>query len=522
MNAVRAGTEQLRRAFRLALLRADTAMNRLYGHRFNPLYHSGVIVVALLVVLLITGVYLLFFYRIGDPHGSVGRITDQVWLGGWIRALHRYASDAAVVAAVVHAFRLFAQGRSWGPRTLAWVSGLFLIFVLFVSGWTGYVMVWDLQAQLLAMEGARWLDVLPIFSEPIGRAFVGEGNVPEAFFFLNLFLHILLPVGMFVILWLHVSRVARPVLSPPRGLLWGVIGLLTALSVLWPPGMEPPADLFRLPGTAALDVFYAFWLPVTRVMPAGSVWIAGLVLSGVALFAPVWSRPAREEIPEPSKASGRLCTGCEQCYLDCPYEAITMMERHDGKETLLAVVDPALCVSCGICAGSCAPMGVGPPGLTGRDQLVQVETFIETIEPGARDVVLIGCTHGALGSTDSFEEARVFPMPCAGNLHTSVIEYLVRAGTGGVIMVSCPPRDCWNREGPKWLQQRMYQDREAELKPRVDRRRVRIVHAAPGERRVVRAALAEFREEIAALAPAAAEAEIDMDAECEPELEAAR
>ena len=104
-----------------------------------------------------------------------------------MRGLHRFASDAAVVAAAVHALRLFVQGRSWGPRTLAWVSGLILLFVIFVCGWTGYVMVWDIQAEVLAREGARLLDVLPIFSEPISRGFVGERPIPAAFFFLNLF-----------------------------------------------------------------------------------------------------------------------------------------------------------------------------------------------------------------------------------------------------------------------------------------------------------------------------------------------
>ncbi|NIP82298.1 MAG: hydrogenase iron-sulfur subunit, partial [Gemmatimonadetes bacterium] len=55
-------------------------------------------------------------------------------------------------------------------------------------------------------------------------------------------------------------------------------------------------------------------------------------------------------------------------------------------------------------------------------------------------------------------------------LHTSVIEYLVRAGAGGVMVVACPPRDCWNREGVTWLEERVYNEREAELKDRVDRR----------------------------------------------------
>ena len=32
------------------------------------------------------------------------------------------ASPSAIAAAVVHAVRMFAQSRSWGPRALAWVS----------------------------------------------------------------------------------------------------------------------------------------------------------------------------------------------------------------------------------------------------------------------------------------------------------------------------------------------------------------------------------------------------------------
>ena len=516
-------------------------MNRLFGSRFNPLYHSGAIVVLLLIVLLITGLYLLIFYRIGEPHASVARITEQAWLGSWIRSLHRYASDAAVVAVAVHAFRLFAQGRSWGPRTLAWLSGLALLFVLFVSGWTGYVMVWDVQAQLLAIEGARWMDLLPIFSEPLGRAFVGDQRIPGAFFFLNLFLHVALPIGMFVVLWIHVSRVARPGLLPPRGLLWGSLALLLLLSVAWPIGMDPPADAFRIPQRAALDVFYAFWLPFTRVMPAAAVWLVGLGLAGVALAAPWWTKPPAERQPEPSSVDARLCTGCYQCYQDCPYEAISMRPRTDGREGVYAVVDPALCVSCGICAGSCAPMGIGPPGMTGRDQLDRVKQFIRFLEPDPSGVVLVGCARGAAGlasviqaanradagedgneaaAAASFDGSRIFQVPCAGNVHTSVIEYLVRSGMGGVLVVACHPRDCWSREGPRWLEQRMYYDREAELKERVDRERVRICHASHGETAELAAALGAFRDDVVRLAVARRESEIDLELECEvPELE---
>jgi hypothetical protein len=50
------------------------------------------------------------------------------------------------------------------------------------------------------------------------------------------------------------------------------------------------------------------------------------------------------------------------------------------------------------------------------------------------------------------------------------------------VICGCPPRDCVGREGPKWLSERLYNDREAELQPRVDRRRVQTLTLAPGAR----------------------------------------
>jgi ferredoxin len=514
--------QSLDTAARRILVRLDTAMNRLYGWRGNPIYQSGALTVALLLLLIATGIYLLLFYRVGSPYESVGRITDQVWLGRWIRGLHRYASDAAVVAAALHAFRLYAQGRRWGPRTLAWVSGVALFGLILLCGWTGYVMVWDTFGQVLAVEGARFLDLLPLFSEPIGRAFTGERALGGAFFFLNLFLHIALPIGLGIVIWLHLSRVARPVLLPPRPLMWAVFTLLTAAAVLWPVRMAPEATPFARPERAPLDLFYAFWLPLTEGRPAWLVWLIGSVLVLGVVLVPRWSRPAASRQPPPSVVDERLCTGCRQCGLDCPYEAIEMRPRSDGRADVVARVTPDLCVSCGICAGSCAPMGVGPPGRTGRDQLLRVRDFVAARRPGPGDVVVVACTRGAGGiaEEDAAEGNPVYPVQCAGNLHTSIIEYLVRAGAGGVLVAACPPRDCWNREGPRWLAERVYHDREAELKERVDRRRVRTAHAGLGERTELLGELRRFRAEVHALAVGAGEEDIDLLRICEPATDA--
>ncbi|MGI9629061.1 MAG: cytochrome b N-terminal domain-containing protein [Longimicrobiales bacterium] len=513
----------IKKTLRYVVTRLDAALNRVYGWRFNPLYQSGSLVVLALVIMLITGLYLLLFYRIGSPADSVARVTAQPWTGRWIRSLHRYAADLAVVAAAVHAVRMFFQGRTWGPRALAWVSGLFLLFLIYVCGWTGYVMVWDLQAQLLAMEGARLLDALPIFSQPITRAFVGEAPPPSPFFFLNLFLHIAIPIGMAGALWLHVSRVARPVLLPPRPLLWGVTGILFFWSVAWPVPMYEIADLLSLPGDTTVDVFYSFWLPFSRALPPGLLWGA-LISAGALLTAiPFFTRPAPDNRPQPSYVEPRFCTGCEQCYVDCPYDAISMVARDDDRGYELGLVDPALCVSCGICAGSCAPMGVGPPLRTGRDQLEDVTQFIERQAPSGSDVVLVACSRSAGGSGSEARGTPIYPVTCVGNLHTSVVEYLVRSGAGGVLIAACPPRDCWSREGPTWLDERLYHDREAELKARVDRRRIRVVYAAEAESGLLSRELQSFRAEVNQLGTASADADIDLELICLPsETEGAR
>jgi coenzyme F420-reducing hydrogenase delta subunit len=196
-----------------------------------------------------------------------------------------------------------------------------------------------------------------------------------------------------------------------------------------------------------------------------------------------------------------------------------MVRRDDGREGFVALVDPSKCVSCGICAGSCAPMGVGPPGRTGRDQLAEVRAFIDLAQPSAESVVLVACRHSAGGRRRSDHATPVFPVPCVGALHTSVIEYLVRAGAAGVVVVACPSRDCWNREGVTWFLERAYNQREAELQERVDRRRLHVAYMAESESAKLEDEIARFRASLEALGGGSAEATIDIVALCDvPEV----
>ena len=62
--------------------------------------------------------------------------------------------------------------------------------------------------------------------------------------------------------------------------------------------------------------------------------------------------------------------------------------------------------------------------------------------------------------------------------------------------------------------ERVYNQREAELKDRVDRRRLRIVYAAEAELSVLEREVASFRSQMSALDRALSEPNIEIDVEC--------
>lgn len=361
------------------------------------------------------------------------------------------------------------------------------------------------------------LDALPLLSEPTSRAFTGERPVPSVFFFVTLFAHIGIPLGMGVVFWLHVKRLERPVLLPPRPLLWATIGLLAGVAVVRPLGMAAKANPFVLPAEIPTDVFFAFWVPAVRSVRGGIALSCVTLVAVVLVLLPVVTARRGGSRAAPSTVDEEICTGCTQCSLDCPYGAIQMIERSSRRSTQVARVDPDLCVSCGICAGSCAPMGVGPPGRTGRDQVAGVQAFVYASERNAGEVVAICCDHGAAahGPALAAAGAAVYPIDCAGNLHTSVIEILLRGGAGGVLVLACPPRDCRNREGPRWLLERVYHEREAELQARVDRARVRIAHVNAAERDQAIAILRAFSADVSILHAPAVDRAVSFEAACE-------
>ena len=467
---------------------------------YNPFYRSGTLAIGLLFVLLATGFYLLFFYSVSTPYESVAALQQQPMLGRWVRALHRYATDATLVAVVFHVLQLFAQGKTWGPRTLAWVSGVILLIALLVSAWTGYVMVWDQHGQLLALAGGKLLQTFPFLRDEISRAFSGHEPVPASFFFMNLFLHIAIPLGMVFAMGIHTARLARTVWFPTRSVFWPTLAALTLLSVLMPAVLMPKADLLQMLGEINIDWFYLGWIPlIDTLTPAGllALWAIGIIF---LISVPWWCRPPESEQPAISQVDPVACGGCTQCVRDCPYDAIKMVPHPNGKR-LLAEIASSNCVSCGICVASCDDLAIGPPGRNSNDQLARADELCEqdSIEQG---IVIVGCWHNddvpqfLQNEASTHNDLHYFGLHCCGTLHTNTLEKFLEH-CGGVLLVGCAARNCMNRDGLDLLIGRVYQKRVPFLKRDIDRNRIELCSNSKTEEWQVQERLAALRSYIA-------------------------
>jgi coenzyme F420-reducing hydrogenase delta subunit len=150
--------------------------------------------------------------------------------------------------------------------------------------------------------------------------------------------------------------------------------------------------------------------------------------------------------------------------------------------------------------------------------MARVREFIEAPDRRNGQIVAICCDEGPGAFAHDIATAGgvVFPVSCAGNLHTSTIELLLRSGAGGVLVLTCPPRDCQHREGPRWISERVYHGREAELQDRVDRARVRIANANAYERLRAIEAFRAFATDIGRLDAVVAGSLEEIELECDP------
>ena len=451
-----------------------------FGQKYNPLSCLGALGWYFYWIAVGTGIYLYIFFDTGieAAYGSVEYMTNDQWYAaGVMRSLHRYASDALVIVVVLHIFREFSLDRMRGKRFFTWLTGVPVLWFIYACGITGYWLVWDKLAQYIAIATTEWFDTLPFFGEPIANNFLSSITLGDRFFTLMVFIHIFVPLFMLVLMWVHISRFAHAKVNPPRRIMIGTAVMMVALSLIYPAVSQGPADLDVVPASLGLDWFYLGVYPLLDYIPGGQLWlilIAGTIL--LALFP--WIPPLKSEPAAVVDLDN--CNGCARCFDDCPYGAITMVPRSDGKAfDAEVIVDESLCMSCGICAGSCptstpfrraVPISPGIELPNHRIVDLREQTLAAATEfAEGKRVLVYACSKA---KTTVFEQsgAQVITMPCIGMLPPSFIDFAIsRDLADDVVLAGCSEGACYYRLGVDWTRQRIAGERDPYLRKRVPR-----------------------------------------------------
>ncbi|MGH9070359.1 MAG: cytochrome bc1 complex cytochrome b subunit [Acidimicrobiales bacterium] len=202
------------------------SLNKIFPDHWS--FMIGEIALYSFIVVILTGVYLTFFFNpslthhvyhgaykpldgqsVSDAYTSVVNISLFVRGGIVIRQMHHWSADIFIGAIVLHMCRIYFTGAFRRPRELNWVIGVALLFLALVNGYLGY----SLPDDLISGTGVRIMFsvmlAIPVVGTYLTFFFFG-GNFPGTSYDYRLYIiHVFLLPGIIVAL-----------LAVHLGLLW--------------------------------------------------------------------------------------------------------------------------------------------------------------------------------------------------------------------------------------------------------------------------------------------------------------
>jgi len=120
--------------------------------KFKTTMGLGLITFYLFLILALTGILLMFHYvpstAIGpdglpDAYSRMVNLRSNVFWGGFMRNMHRWAAHGMVAFVALHMLRVYLAGAHRGGREFNWVVGCILGLLTVFLSYTGYLLPWD-------------------------------------------------------------------------------------------------------------------------------------------------------------------------------------------------------------------------------------------------------------------------------------------------------------------------------------------------------------------------------------------
>jgi ubiquinol-cytochrome c reductase cytochrome b subunit/menaquinol-cytochrome c reductase cytochrome b subunit len=161
----------------------------------------------------VTGVFLAMYYRpdaSGGAYESTRHITNEVFLGEFVRGMHRWGSTVMVILVFLHMGRTFFFGAYKYPRELNWVIGVVLLILTLVMSFTGYLLPFDQRSYWATIVGVNINATGPLVGPYLSDFLLGGGQFNESTLSRFYAIHMLLvPGAIAALMGAHLYLVAK-------------------------------------------------------------------------------------------------------------------------------------------------------------------------------------------------------------------------------------------------------------------------------------------------------------------------
>jgi len=180
--------------------------------RMRYSFRLGFIVTVLFAILVLTGVYLMFFYTpaVGSAYGDMQQLKTGVGFGQLVRNVHRWSAHLMVLAVVLHLVRTFFAGAYKKPREFNWVIGVVLLMLTLGLSFTGYLLPWDQLSYWAVTVGTNLVHYVPLLGGTIQNVLIGGDQIGQNTLQRFYALHVaVLPVLVVLTVCIHIWRVRK-------------------------------------------------------------------------------------------------------------------------------------------------------------------------------------------------------------------------------------------------------------------------------------------------------------------------
>ncbi|MFN2506901.1 MAG: cytochrome bc complex cytochrome b subunit, partial [Acidimicrobiales bacterium] len=212
-----------------------TALNKIFPDHWS--FMLGEVAMYCLMILIITGVYLTFFFvpssrevtydgpyealrgvHMSEAYASTLDLSFEVRAGLVMRQMHHWAALVFIAALILHLCRVFFTGAFRRPREINWIIGVTLLVLSIANGFFGYSLLDDLLSGTGVRVAYSISLSVPVIGTWLSFLFFG-GEFPATAFITRFFvLHVLiLPALIMGLLGAHLALLWRQKHTQFRG-----------------------------------------------------------------------------------------------------------------------------------------------------------------------------------------------------------------------------------------------------------------------------------------------------------------